>query len=132
MGPRRRGRRRDAGSRAAARCSSRRPTCALVGRHNALNALAALALVSTVAKIDRRVLAALTRFEGLPHRMQRIAEAGGVLYVDDSKGTTVAATQAALDGLDPAGRADRRRRRQGPGLRAAPRRRSTPTAAPCC
>ena len=64
------------GSRAAARCSSRRPTCALVGRHNALNALAALALVSTVAKIDRRVLAALTTFEGLPHRMQRVVEVG--------------------------------------------------------
>ena len=71
----------------------------LVGRHNALNALAALALTSAVAKIDRHVLAALTRFEGLPHRMQRIAETGSVLYVDDSKGTTVAATRAALEGL---------------------------------
>jgi UDP-N-acetylmuramoylalanine--D-glutamate ligase len=73
---------------------------ALVGRHNAMNALAALALVSSVAKIDRAVLAALTRFEGLPHRMRRIAEVRGVLYVDDSKGTTVAATAAALDGVD--------------------------------
>ena len=73
---------------------------ALVGRHNALNALAALALTSAVAKIARPVLLALTRFEGLPHRMQRIAEAGGVLYVDDSKATTVAATTAALEGLD--------------------------------
>jgi UDP-N-acetylmuramoylalanine--D-glutamate ligase len=71
----------------------------LVGRHNAQNALAALALVSAVAKIDRRVLAALAAFEGLPHRMQRIAEAAGVAYVDDSKGTTVAATRAALDGV---------------------------------
>jgi len=71
----------------------------LIGRHNALNALAALALVSAVAKISRHVLAALTRFQGLPHRMQRIAEEGGVLYVDDSKGTTVAATQVALEGL---------------------------------
>jgi len=72
----------------------------LVGRHNALNALAALALASSVAKIDRRVLEALARFEGLPHRMQRVADAGGVLYVDDSKGTTVAATRAALAGLN--------------------------------
>ena len=72
---------------------------ALVGRHNALNALAALALTSAVAKISRAVLLALTRFEGLPHRMRRIAEAGGVLYVDDSKATTVVATQAALVGL---------------------------------
>ncbi len=73
---------------------------ALVGRHNWLNALAALALTSAVAKIDRDVLAALARFQGLPHRMQRIAEVDGVLYVNDSKGTTVAATQAALDGLN--------------------------------
>ena len=71
----------------------------LVGRHNALNALAALALASAVAKIDRGLLAALARFEGLPHRMQRVAEAGGVLFVDDSKGTTVAATRVALAGL---------------------------------
>jgi len=72
----------------------------LVGRHNALNALAAMALVSAVAKIDRAVLAATTSFEGLPHRMQRIVEAGGVLFVNDSKGTTVAATRVALAGLN--------------------------------
>ena len=71
----------------------------LVGRHNALNALAALALASAVAKIDHSLLAALARFAGLPHRMQKIADAGGVLFVDDSKGTTVAATRAALAGL---------------------------------
>ena len=81
----------------------------LVGRHNALNALAALALASAVAKIDHTLLAALARFEGLPHRMQKVAEAGGVLFVDDSKGTTVAATRAALAGLVPARRADRGR-----------------------
>ncbi len=71
----------------------------LVGRHNALNALAALALASAVEKIDRAVLAALTAFEGLPHRMQQIADRGGVLFVNDSKGTTVAATRVALAGL---------------------------------
>jgi UDP-N-acetylmuramoylalanine--D-glutamate ligase len=72
---------------------------ALVGRHNWLNALAALALTSAVAKIDREVLGALARFRGLPHRMQRVGEIGGVLYVNDSKGTTVTATEAALAGL---------------------------------
>jgi UDP-N-acetylmuramoylalanine--D-glutamate ligase len=72
---------------------------ALVGRHNALNALAALALTSTVCKIDAAVLAALTAFQGLPHRMERVADIGGVLFVNDSKGTTVAATQAALEGI---------------------------------
>ena len=71
----------------------------LVGRHNALNALAALALTASVAKIGRPVLDALGAFRGLPHRMSPIADAGGVLFVDDSKGTTVAATQVALDGI---------------------------------
>jgi UDP-N-acetylmuramoylalanine--D-glutamate ligase len=72
---------------------------ALVGRHNALNALAALALVSSVAKVTPEVLAALAAFRGLPHRMERVAEAGGVLFVNDSKATTVAATEAALAGI---------------------------------
>ena len=71
----------------------------LVGRHNALNALAALALASTLTKVDKKVLAALASFQGLPHRMERVGEFGGVLFVNDSKGTTVAATLAALEGI---------------------------------
>ena len=71
----------------------------LVGRHNAQNALAALALVSSIARLQRPVQEALARFRGLPHRMDPVTEARGVLYIDDSKGTTVAATRAALDGL---------------------------------
>jgi UDP-N-acetylmuramoylalanine--D-glutamate ligase len=72
----------------------------LVGRHNALNALASLALVSSVAKLTPAVREALARFAGLPHRMQRVAEAAQVVFIDDSKATTVAATQAALAGAD--------------------------------
>jgi len=72
---------------------------ALVGRHNAQNALAALALASSLARIGRPMLEALAGFRGLAHRMTPIVEAEGVLYVDDSKGTTVAATQAALAGI---------------------------------
>ncbi len=72
---------------------------ALVGRHNALNALAALALTSTVARIDRRVLDALRGFHGLPHRMEKVGESHGVMFINDSKATTVVATQAALDGI---------------------------------
>ncbi|MDE2209718.1 MAG: UDP-N-acetylmuramoyl-L-alanine--D-glutamate ligase [Betaproteobacteria bacterium] len=72
---------------------------ALVGRHNAMNALAALALACSVAKPGRAMHDALAQFGGLPHRMAPIADANGVLYIDDSKGTTVAATQVALDGI---------------------------------
>ena len=71
----------------------------LVGRHNARNALAALALASSIVKLQRPVYEALARFRGLPHRMESVGEARGVLFIDDSKGTTVAATQAALDGM---------------------------------
>jgi UDP-N-acetylmuramoylalanine--D-glutamate ligase len=70
----------------------------LVGRHNAQNALAALALASSVARPGRAMQDALAEFRGLAHRMAPVAEAGGVLFIDDSKGTTVAATQAALEG----------------------------------
>ena len=72
---------------------------ALVGRHNALNALASLALASSIAKIGRPMLDALAAFRGLPHRMAPIADDGGILFIDDSKGTTVAATQVALEGV---------------------------------
>ena len=93
---------------------------ALVGRHNALNALAALALASTVARIDRTVLDALQVLRGpaAPHGA-RASRPDGVAYIDDSKATTVVATQAALDGIERARGADRGRRRQGPGLPAA-------------
>jgi len=72
----------------------------LVGRHNAQNALAALALASSVSKIARPMLDALAAFRGLQHRMAPVVEAGDVLFIDDSKGTTVAATQVALAGID--------------------------------
>ncbi|HEX8740951.1 MAG TPA: UDP-N-acetylmuramoyl-L-alanine--D-glutamate ligase [Casimicrobiaceae bacterium] len=72
---------------------------ALVGRHNAMNALAALALACAVAKRSRAMHEALANFRGLPHRMTPIADAEGILYIDDSKGTTVTATQVALEGV---------------------------------
>lgn len=72
---------------------------ALVGRHNAMNALAALALACAVAKRSRPMHEALANFRGLPHRMTPIADVEGVLYIDDSKGTTVAATKVALEGI---------------------------------
>ena len=74
------------------------------GRHNALNALAALALVKALGLPLAPMLHALREYAGEPHRMQFVARIGGVEYFDDSKGTNVGATVAALDGLGAEGR----------------------------
>ena len=71
----------------------------LAGLHNAANALAALALCHAIGLPLPRLVEGLKRFQGLPHRVQRIAEIGRVNYFDDSKGTNVGATVAALAGL---------------------------------
>ena len=71
----------------------------IAGRHNAANALAALALARAIDVPEQAALAALRAFDGLPHRTQLIAEIGGVQFYDDSKGTNVGATVAALAGL---------------------------------
>ncbi len=71
----------------------------LTGLHNAANAMAALALCECVSVAPARVLPALKAFKGLPHRVETVAEIAGVLYVDDSKGTNVGATLAAIEGL---------------------------------
>ncbi|MFU2485997.1 UDP-N-acetylmuramoyl-L-alanine--D-glutamate ligase [Thauera sp. WH-1] len=74
----------------------------LAGRHNAANALAAFALCEGGLGIaPQRLIAGLIAFRGLPHRVELVAErADGVRYYDDSKGTNVGATAAALDGMD--------------------------------
>ncbi len=69
------------------------------GRHNAANALAAMALCDEVGIAREPMTEALRRFAGLPHRMQPVAELDGVTFYDDSKGTNVGATVAALGGL---------------------------------
>lgn len=69
------------------------------GLHNASNALAALALTHAIGVPDPESVDALRHFEGLPHRAQRIAELDGVAYYNDSKGTNVGATVAALSGI---------------------------------
>ncbi len=74
------------------------------GRHNALNALAALALGRAIGLPLAPMLHALRDYEGEPHRVERVAEHAGVEYYDDSKGTNVGATVAALDGLGAEGR----------------------------
>lgn len=72
----------------------------LAGLHNAANALAAHALVHAIGLPDEPLLRALREFRGLPHRMQKVAEIAGVAFYDDSKGTNVGATVAALSGMD--------------------------------
>jgi UDP-N-acetylmuramoylalanine--D-glutamate ligase len=69
------------------------------GKHNALNALAAVAVCDSLGVSFDSMRSALREFRGLPHRMQVVAEHKGVRFVDDSKGTNVGATVAALEGL---------------------------------
>jgi len=71
----------------------------VAGLHNAANALAALALARAIDLPYEPLLRALTQFEGLPHRVQKVAEIDGVVFYDDSKGTNVGATVAALSGM---------------------------------
>ncbi|MFL5892247.1 MAG: UDP-N-acetylmuramoyl-L-alanine--D-glutamate ligase [Solirubrobacterales bacterium] len=72
----------------------------LPGPHNADNAMAATA-AATAMGIDREAIReALRTFPGVPHRLERVAEANGVLYVNDSKATNVAAAGAALRSFD--------------------------------
>ncbi len=72
----------------------------LRGRHNALNALAALALGRCLDLNWAGMLRALRDYGGEPHRMEFVRTVAGVDFVNDSKGTNVGATVAALDGLD--------------------------------
>jgi len=72
----------------------------LAGSHNAANALAALALCRACDMEYAPLLVALKKFTGLPHRMQKVAEIRGVAFYDDSKGTNVGATVAALSGIE--------------------------------
>ena len=69
------------------------------GLHNVANALAALALCRSLGMPLPPLVQALRTFEGLPHRVEKVAEVNGVTYYDDSKGTNVGATEAALKGL---------------------------------
>jgi UDP-N-acetylmuramoylalanine--D-glutamate ligase len=71
----------------------------LTGAHNAANALAALALGEALSLPRALMLAELRSFGGLAHRAQWVADVRGVHYIDDSKGTNVGATLAAVSGM---------------------------------
>lgn len=71
----------------------------LQGLHNAANVLAALALCEAIGLPRARLLEQVQTFRGLPHRVEKIGEKNGVVFIDDSKGTNVGATAAAIAGL---------------------------------
>jgi UDP-N-acetylmuramoylalanine--D-glutamate ligase len=70
------------------------------GAHNADNALAAALAARCVGAPGEAIGEALASFGGLPHRMQLVAEVGGVAFYDDSKATNVGAALRAIEGLD--------------------------------
>jgi len=84
------------GERALMPCAEVR----LAGRHNLANALAAAALADAVGVPFDAIKRALTQFKGLRHRTEVVAERDGVRWINDSKGTNVGATVAALNGMD--------------------------------
>jgi UDP-N-acetylmuramoylalanine--D-glutamate ligase len=71
----------------------------VAGLHNAVNALSAIALCRAIGLETAPLLAALKSFTGLAHRVEYVATVQGVDYFDDSKGTNVGATEAALKGM---------------------------------
>lgn len=73
----------------------------LQGPHNLQNAAVAVAIVEALGLTSAHWRPALASFCGLPHRMERVAEAGGVLYINDSKATNPASTAPALAAFPP-------------------------------
>ena len=70
------------------------------GRHNLMNVLAAMALAEALHVPLDAMKRAVAKFQGLHHRTELVADRDGVKWVDDSKGTNVGATIAALSGMD--------------------------------
>lgn len=75
----------------------------LSGRHNLRNTLAALALGSALGLPASDLLEGAKQYAGLPHRCQWVAQIDGIRFIDDSKGTNIGATIAALEGLSGEG-----------------------------
>ncbi|MEI8034874.1 MAG: UDP-N-acetylmuramoyl-L-alanine--D-glutamate ligase [Betaproteobacteria bacterium] len=71
----------------------------LVGLHNVSNVLAAGALCCAIGVEQKAWVRAVQNFKGLPHRVEKIGQLGEVSFFDDSKGTNVGATVAALEGF---------------------------------
>ncbi len=102
----------------------------LFGEHNVANAMAAAAAALAMG-IDRdAVREGLRSFAGVPHRLEQVAEIGGVRFVNDSKATNVASAAVGLRAFERRRPRDPRRQREGRAVRAARRRRSARAAPP--
>ena len=71
----------------------------IAGLHNAANALAAFALCRAIGADAKKLAEGLRQFKGLPHRLENVGVINGVTFFDDSKGTNVGSTVAALNGM---------------------------------
>ncbi len=71
----------------------------LAGLHNAANALAAFALCRAIDMDTHKIVDGLRAFKGLPHRLENVGTIKGISFFDDSKGTNVGSTVAALNGM---------------------------------
>jgi UDP-N-acetylmuramoylalanine--D-glutamate ligase len=74
------------------------------GQHNVANALAAVALCTNIGIEKSAIIQTLRQFKGLPHRVEWVANINDVDYYDDSKGTNVGATCAAIKGMTKEGK----------------------------
>ena len=71
----------------------------IAGLHNAANALAAFALCRAIGADAAALAEGLQQFKGLPHRLENVGVINGITFFDDSKGTNVGSTVAALNGM---------------------------------
>jgi UDP-N-acetylmuramoylalanine--D-glutamate ligase len=74
---------------------------ALAGPHNAQNAAVAVAICRQLGLSDDQIVHGLATYPGLPHRMERVCEVGGVAYINDSKATNTASAAPALAAFPP-------------------------------
>ena len=73
----------------------------LAGPHNAQNAAVAVAICRQLGLTDAQITAGIASYRGLPHRMERVCETGGVIYINDSKATNAASAAPALAAFPP-------------------------------
>ena len=73
----------------------------LAGPHNAQNAAVAVAICRQLGLSDAQIASGLATYRGLPHRMERVCDAGGVAYINDSKATNAASAAPALAAFPP-------------------------------